>query len=687
MLFGAARLALANDRGYIRLMMPRSITLAAIGCGLLGGAPLLAQTAADPVPHVSTADELLRQQRATFREIFPDVERGDWTRAAENEALLQSYVLWPDLRATYLRARLRDIDEAEITAFLDEYGTLKPARELRYRYALMLAEQGRLADYHVIYRQYYQGLELPRLDCLALQAELGDGRQDRIVDRAHELWLVGKSQDDACEPVFDNLRQRSLLTETHYTERFKLAIDARRFSLARYLARSLDSAHLDEANRWLKAQNEPKEFLDAAQHLQDDELALDQLTYAISRVALYEPLLAQQYWETLSGRFSFGTQEGYEVQRHIALWAAREHLPEARDMLEALPAGAVDTETGRWRVRTSLLQDDWHAATDNIDALPGDEHQKPEWQFWKSVAQRETGQPDVADIELRRLAQDRSYYGFLAADAVNEPYAFEHNAATSDEALAAMLASEPALVRARELFLVGLDGRGRSEWDAAVRSMDRERKLQAALLAHHWGWHSRAIATIATAGNYDDLDVRYPLPWRDAFEAHAGSAAIPHSWAYGIARSESLFMRDVRSSAGAIGVMQLMPATGRETAREINLRYSGRNTLTDSESNIRLGTAYLGKMYKRFAENRVLATAAYNAGPHRVEKWTRDKDGVDARVWIENIPYRETRNYVRRVLTDEAIFHWRLTGEHKRISSELPTIDEASDTERLASAN
>jgi soluble lytic murein transglycosylase len=146
-------------------------------------------------------------------------------------------------------------------------------------------------------------------------------------------------------------------------------------------------------------------------------------------------------------------------------------------------------------------------------------------------------------------------------------------------------------------------------------------------------------------------------------------------------------MRDIQSSAGAIGLMQLMPATGRETAREIKLRYGGRATLTDSSSNIRLGTAYLSKMFRRFNENRILATAAYNAGPHRVEKWLPGNGNLDARIWIENIPYRETRNYVRRVLVDEAIFHWRLTGQTKRISSELHFIDEASDTGRVASAN
>jgi soluble lytic murein transglycosylase len=238
------------------------------------------------------------------------------------------------------------------------------------------------------------------------------------------------------------------------------------------------------------------------------------------------------------------------------------------------------------------------------------------------------------------------------------------------------------LNRARELFFVGLEGRGRSEWDAAVTPMTNEQQKQAALLAHEWGWHSRAISTVAKAGDYDDLQIRYPLPWRQDFATNSKLAGIADSWAYGVARSESLFMRDIRSSAGAIGLMQLMPDTGRRTARELKLPYAGLATLTDTASNIRLGTHYLGKMYSRFDDNQVLATAAYNAGPLRVEQWLPESGSLDARIWIENIPFNETRGYVKRVLTDEAIFHWRLTGKLRRISSALPHIVAATSQAR-----
>ena len=297
-----------------------------------------------------------------------------------------------------------------------------------------------------------------------------------------------------------------------------------------------------------------------------------------------------------------------------------------------------------------------------------------EWRYWRGIALQQLGRTEAADTLLGELASERSFYGFLAADELGIPYSFEHTQVAADDELLADMATRLDLIRARELFLVGLDGRGRSEWQAAVSYFSPAEKLQAAILADRWGWHSRAISTAASVGEYDDLRLRYPLPFRADFEQHASTAQIPATWAYGVARSESLFMRDVRSSAGAIGLMQLMPATGRSVAREINLPYSGWDTLTDPDSNIRLGTTYLAQMAERYAGNRILATAAYNAGPHRVDRWMPAQGSVDARIWVENIPFNETRGYVRRVMAAETIFEWRLTGKAPRLSESLTPV-------------
>ncbi|MGI9237934.1 MAG: transglycosylase SLT domain-containing protein [Woeseiaceae bacterium] len=631
----------------------------------------------------------IEKQRLLFRQVFDNVERGDWSAVDQlpltDRKLLQRYVLWPDLRATFWRATIDKAPVAQIDAFLHQYGTLRPARELRYRLTLHLARSGDLTGFHQIYEQFYQGQDIAKLDCLALQAELEAGRPSRVNYRARELWLVGRSQVSECDPVFEHLVEQNLLGPVDYKRRFALAIDAREFQLARWLAKKIDPQHVDEAALWTRAGSQPAEFLRTYVNRVDGDAAREQLVYAAEKLTYRNPESALLAWRRVSKHIRFTDKQRQHVERHIALWTARDDLAGAYQLLLDLPEHSVNDEVLRWRARTSLRNVEWNDLLVDIAEMPAAERESEEWQYWRAVALQRSGQILAARAALRTLAKERSYYGFLAADELGEDYALAHTRLPADEAAITQLESRPEIVRARELFLVGQDSRGRSEWDSIVRSLTADEKKQAAILADRWGWHSRAISTAAMLGEYDDLSIRYPLPYQPMFERSSSAASISTTWAYGIARSESLFMRDVRSRAGAVGLMQLMPATGREVAREIRLPYSGLHTLTQPESNIRLGTSYLGQMAQRYGGNAVLATAAYNAGPHRVDRWLPNSGSVDARIWIENIPFNETRKYVKRVLSAQAIFHWRMTGTLRRLSDELLLVRAAGDNEQLAS--
>ena len=617
-------------------------------------------------------------QRSLFKQVYATVERGDWSPVEDltpaEQQLLRDYVLWPDLRAAWLRANLKSVDATEVDAFLSQYGSLRPARQLRYRYALALAREGDLDRFQQIYEQFYQGQGNARLDCYSLQADIEAGRHTRIPGRALDLWLTGTSQVDECDPVFDYLNDKQLLGPVEYRKRFALAVEAREFRLARWLGKSIDEDHVDAATRWMQAQARPDSFL--ARHdpgLKSDTYR-EQLVYAAERLTYRDPEAALQAWTKIESRYGFSAEQELRTRRHIALWTARDNLPGGYQLLTALPQAAQDEEVLRWRARTSLRDEKWQRLLVDIASMAQQEREREEWRYWRAIALLRSGQPDAGRSALENLSTERSYYGFLAADELGSEYALQSMTLPASDAALAELAGKPGIQRARELFLVGLDSSGRSEWQATIRHLGDDEKLQAAILADRWGWHSRAISTLASVGEYDDLAMRYPLPWKEQFETYSTAARIETTWAYGIARSESLFMRDVRSSAGAVGLMQLMPTTGRMVAQQISLRYAGLNTLTDPESNIRLGTSYLGQMAERFGGHRVLATAAYNAGPHRVEAWLPQERAEDARVWIENIPFNETRKYVRRVLAAQAIFHWRMTGQQRRVSEELQQV-------------
>ena len=631
----------------------------------------------------------IERQRELFRETYAEVERGNWgvieSLEADDQQRLRAYVLWPDLRATWMRANINSIPDSNVDAFVQQYGTLKPARELRYRQALNYVRNKDLAGYLRIYEQFYRGQEITKLDCLALQADIEVGQHRRVERRAVDLWLIGESQVAECDPVFDYLGKQNLLGLTEYQKRFDLAVEARNFTLAKWLAKKIDQQHVDTASNWQQAQANPEDFLRLSRKSADDQILKEQLVYATERLTYRDPEIAHELWGRVAKKHNFSEAQKLRTARHIALWTARDNLPDAYKRLVKLPAAAKNEEVLRWCARVSLREERWKRLLADVAAMPAAESNTEEWRYWQAIAQIESGQALSAVAELESLRLERSYYGFLAADKLSKGYALDHVNLLTDEVTLTALESRPELVRARELFLVGQDSRGRSEWDAVILHLSNDEKLQAAVLADRWGWHSRAIAAVASSGEYDDLSIRYPLPYQASFEEFSTRANISSTWAYGIARSESLFMRDVKSRAGAVGLMQLMPATGRDVAREIKLPYSGLTTLVDPRSNIRLGTSYLGQMATRYGGNQVLATAAYNAGPHRVDRWLPENGSLDARIWIENIPFNETRKYVKRVLAAQAIFHWRMTGQIRRLTDELSLVEAAAVSQQIAS--
>ena len=225
--------------------------------------------------------------------------------------------------------------------------------------------------------------------------------------------------------------------------------------------------------------------------------------------------------------------------------------------------------------------------------------------------------------------------------------------------LDALLTGSPGLQRARELYVLGREPEADAEWRLAIQGLDRAALQQAAQLAHQWAWHPQAIATIARAESWDDLDLRFPLAYREGVLNSAGAETLDPAWAYAIIRQESSFRAQARSPAGAVGLMQIMPTTGREIAQDL---HDGAATpdLMQAELNIRYGTHYLQQLLGRLQNNPLLATAAYNAGPNKIAQWLPDRDAIAADVWAETIPYQETRSYVQRVMEYAAIYTRRL---------------------------
>ena len=612
----------------------------------------------------------LEVQRQLFIEALSSLNNNQLERYRGLAGRLQDYPLYAYLQFEELRTRLNRADEAEITDFLDTYPDHPLNNRLHQAWLYALARNQRWK----LYLKHYRPSESVSLQCYALQARLATGRRQGIADDILPLWLVGKSQPKACDPLFKFLNDEGHITNELLWQRIRLAMQNNRPSLAGYLARRLPEKDREWVTLWRKAHSNPSSTLKDARLDRDLPITREIIVHALRRLAGFDAGQAHEYWEASRSAYAFSNEQRQSVENRIALSGATEHHPDAYAWLNALPAETHDSRTREWRIRRAIAGHDWDAVIAHIDALPADERPTDEWDYWHAYAQAEDGQRSTAISDYSRLARERGFYGFLAADQLNWPYEMGNEPLSYDAEALEQLAQIPGMVRARELYLADLLTDARREWAHATRDMDHDELKLASVLAHEWGWNDRAIFTVARTGDYADLKLRFPLDHVDMVRDLARHNRLDPSHVFAVIRQESAFNKDARSSAGALGLMQLMPRTGRVTARKNRIPLASTRTLLEADKNIRIGSAYLREVMDRYDNNPVLATASYNAGPHRVKVWLPEENDVSAALWIANIPFSETRKYVQRVLTYAAIYDWRMEQPVTRLKQRMPDI-------------
>ncbi|MEM6639316.1 MAG: transglycosylase SLT domain-containing protein [Pseudomonadota bacterium] len=620
----------------------------------------------------SASADTLTEQRSAFKRAYELARAGNASTLPDAQATLGDYTLWPDLVSAHYLGRLRQSRHADIEGHLQSYPDTALNRTLRHRYATHLARTGGDAAFLALYDAHYAESGDTKLDCHAADLRLQNANTIEHRREAMALWMVGRSQPKACDPLFARLRSAELLTDRRHAERLELALTAGEFKLAQYLAKRAPEGQKVWVSRWRTMRQDPSRALQRIGRVPRHPLRDALYTQGIRRLARRNPQSAYALLAKTAEDSELTTAQLQSLLDYVAVRGARKGVADVDDWSEELTAPSE--ELLQWRVRATIARGDWAATLANIDAMPDTLAAESPWRYFRARALEIIGRPDDARALYQALSTERSYYGFMAADRLEADYNFAHSAVAEDRSLQDVIIARPAIVRARELHAVGQFGLARSEWERAVRPLPLEERQQAALLADDWGWHSQAIRTLAYSGGRDDLIRTYPTPYKADYDEHTTKASIARTWAMSVSRAESLFMSDVKSSAGAVGLMQLLPSTGKQTARRAGVRYRGLSTLLNPTTNITLGVHYLGQMYSRFDQNQVLATAAYNAGPRRVRSWLPEGESVDADVWIETIPFTETRRYVKKVLFADTVFHWRLTGSERRLASRMPAI-------------
>ena len=614
----------------------------------------------------------LTEQRTRFLEAEKALRLKRLSKFRKLLPTLKDYPLYPYLRYQELKQRLHKVSSDELNQFLSEYESLPISYLLRKRWLRLKARQGRWQQF----LDFYTPQKNTRLQCYYLNALIRTGQAEAAYPEIEKLWLTGSSQPRYCDRIFKHWKTAGHQSTELVWKRLELALKAGRRTLARYLVRSLPRHDQKLAQLWIKLHRKPQllgkyqQRIIASQHTMVPKL-FDNI---IKRVARKSPQKAADLWFSISAKMPVDAEKQYAMLQTLAIAQARKQLPGAEAWFSIIPDRYLTDVAREWRVRSALRQSQWAMALSALNALTPSQKSDDRWQYWLARANEELNETDTAIAHFTTLAQRRSYYGFLAADRLGLPYELTGQVQQTSAGVLFELGQQPGMLRAREFLRLKRMISARREWRSATLPLSNLDRVDAAKLAQHWGWAEQSILTMASTNQRDDIALRFPLLHQEQVLSHSDFADINPAWTYGVIRRESAFVQDARSPKGALGLMQLMPATAKSISRSLPKKYRGKPQLTQADANLAFGTHYLSKMLKRFDGQTVLATAAYNAGAYRISRWLPTESALDAERWIETIPFKETRDYVTSVLAFTIIYADRLGIEQPRLSQSMSEI-------------
>ncbi len=620
---------------------------------------------------VSTDDQL-QAQRALYKTVKKDLQRGLTRSFTEAHDQLLTYPLYPKLQYLLIGNKLSLKSRDGVDYFLRTFPETRSAKLLRRRWLTLLYRKKRWADFQAYYDKANTRVSLK---CQYLYARYKGGEKTETIEEALQLWVVGKSQAKACDPIFELLIAQKKISEDIAWQRYTSAVLNHKFKLARYIKRFfISQSYKDKAEIYLAADQNPaqlEKYSELASHAPE---TLAVIEHGLIHLAKHDATKALKHWARYRQTHPFGDESQARLLPHFVRGLQRRGHGHAGLYYLNANIELADDKLLEWQLRLLLRANDWVVLEQWINSLPDAIRSQERWRYWQArallVNNADPASVDRANTIFRELSNARSFYGFLSSDRVGSPYQMSHTPLLLKPKDLNDFANSPAVLRVRELFYHHENLTARREWYAATKDSTYDEWLIAAQIAHQQQWYQQAIISMAKARYWDDINIRFPLAYRAGFEKQSANVNLPLALLFAISRQESAFAADVTSPAGARGLMQLMPATAKEVARRHKIPYDNIKQLFDPSKNIALGSHYYKDMMLRFSNNRILATASYNAGPHRVDRW-RKKTGAKLAydVWIEMIPFSETRRYVQNVLTYSVIFAHHLGQPQTLMSS------------------
>jgi len=583
-------------------------------------------------------------------------QKGQIDRLDELAEHLTDYPLYPYIVSWQLRSRLADTAPDEIQRFLTQQEDSLAVQRLRGDW---LKQLGKKQSWELFEREHPAfALDDQEVGCYALQARLARGDLTSLQE-ARPLWFQGAAQPESCGPLFDALVTRGQITEEDVWVRVRLALETGNASFVKQLMAYLPPAKRISARQLDSAARQPQRYLERFPLPLSTQGERELAMFATWRVAQSLPAVAatrlDKYDELLPA-----ADRSY-VWAQVATAGALKHRPEALDWFQRTGDAQLSDRQLGWKARIGLRTGDWQTVLAAINAMSEREAQLSPWRYWKARALLALGNSAEGNAILAPLSAEHSYYGQLAHEELGPGMAAIPTAYQPGDDQVEAVERTPGIQRALKFFQLGLRYEGALEWGWSTRSYDDRQLLAAAEVARRNGWYERAIDTAERTSALHDFTLRFPTPYRDVVSSYARALDLEEAWVYGLVRQESRFVVDARSSAGAQGLMQLMPSTARQVARRLRLPGFQRHHVISVDTNINLGTYYMRQLLDDLDNQIVLASAGYNAGLRRARGWRAERP-LEGAVYVESIPFTETRDYVRKVMSN-TMYYSRLFGQ------------------------
>lgn len=601
---------------------------------------------------------------------------GDPIRFARHAGELEGHPLTPWLDYWRLGMRLEDATPADVREFLERYRDTYVAELLRGDWLRLTGKRGDWQEFNREVRAY------PRDDleirCYGWISRL-EREDDRAFAEASAMWLLPSELPEGCARLADTMVSRDRLGVTEIWKRVRVLFEHGQITAAKTALGYLPKVEAPDERLLAEAARQPRRFFARLPKNLERRPAREVAVLGAVRYARNDPKATAALLQGPLGTRLPRADLEYLWAR-VAHEGAREHLPEALDWYVHAGDAELDDHALAWKVRAALRAGQWSTVRDTIDRMSATARHEATWTYWYGRALAALGEPDGSRAYFLRIAGQPDFYGLLATEelgyvvtppeAIHEPSDEEVEAARRD----------PGLARALELIRLGIRTEGVREWLFSIRSLGDESLLAAAELARRARVYDRAISTADRTKWLHNFALRYPVPFRDVFGEYATTQGLDEAWVMGLVRQESRFIPEARSSAGAAGLMQVMPSTARFVAAKIGLRNYRPASVTDIETNVTLGTGYL-KMVLEQLGHPVLASAAYNAGPARARRWRDAERSLEGAIYAETIPFGETRDYVKKVTANAVFYAAILEKKLTPIKARLGTIPPRSAAE------